>query len=196
MNRITKGLRELRDLRRKPLNVRVVKDEEKTETPKQEETRPKEKPKPSSKKKESLLYDMTIDRKGLSEADYQQALNMQKVMSDPANVKVRDTKELYKEMGLTEEDQKFMVEELKKAKTAPPPKEPTPEERRKFSRLERMLSNDSSILDSYDSWLKETERVLGSKADHPESLTEDDIAKIPPVPEKLREMLQYITSNK
>ena len=99
-------------------------------------------------------------------------------------------------MGLTEEDQKFMVEELKKAKTAPPPKEPTPEERRKFSRLERMLSNDSSILDSYDSWLKETERVLGSKADHPESLTEDDIAKMPPVPEKLREMLQYITSNK
>ena len=59
-----------------------------------------------------------------------------------------------------------------------------------------MLTNDSSILDSYNSWLKEVEKVLGSKVDHPESLTEEEIALIPPVPDKLREMIQYMTSNK
>ena len=197
MDRITKGLREFRDLRRKPLNMRIVKDEKNVETPKQEEPRPKEEPKPNpEKKKESLLYDMKIDRKGLSEADYQYVTNLQKVLSDPSNVKVRDTKELYKEIGLTEDDQKFMIEELKKAKGAPPPKESTPDERAKLSRLERLLSNDSSILDSYDSWLKEVEKVLGPKVDHPESLTEEEITKIPPVPEKLREMIQYMTSDK
>ena len=197
MDRITKGLREFRDLRRKPLNMRIVKDEEKVETPIIEEPRPKEEPKPTSeKKKESLLYDMKIDRKGLSEADYQYVTNLQKVLSDPANIKARDTKELYKEIGLTEDDQKFMIEELKKAKTAPPPKGSTPDERAKLSRLERMLTNDSSILDSYNSWLKEVEKVLWSKVDHPESLTEEEIALIPPVPDKLREMIQYMTSNK
>lgn len=197
MDRIDRGLREYRELRRKPLIVDIVADKQEQKIPEPVESKPKEEPKPKpEKKKDSLLYDMKIDREGLSEDDYQYLTRLQKVLSDPSVVKVRDVNTLYKEIGFTEEDQKFIMEEMEKAKTAPPAKEMTPEQRAKISRMERFFYNDSSIQESYNSWLKEVEKVLGPKADHPESLTEEERKQIPRAPEKLREAFRYIMSEK
>ena len=98
-------------------------------------------------------------------------------------------------MNLTASDRQFIDSEIKRLASEPlHPRKSV--DAAPFERLEKLMSEDESIYTSLEQWMKEVEKVVGSKVNNPSSLSEDEIRNLPPAPQKLQEVIQFMLSGK
>lgn len=194
VNRIHEGLREIRELRRKPLVKTTIEKETKQEPEPIVEKPVKKEPSSAEKPKESLLYNFEIDRTNMSDSDYKLAKQLQAALQDPNNGLPKNTQSLFKEIGITSKDFDQIGEEVKRFEKE---KTKTPNPNHNYSqlaKLERLLSQDPSLFDTYNAWIADVEKAIGKDVGNPSLLTEEDMKKIPPAPEKLQELARFMMS--
>lgn len=149
----------------------------------------------SHKPKESLLYDFPLPHDGFTAEEYESLEQLRDAVADPANVKTRNPQELFRSMNLTASDRQFIDSEIKRLASEPlHPRKNV--DAAPFERLEKLMSEDESIYTSLEQWMKEVEKVVGSKVNNPSSLSEDEIRNLPPAPQKLQEVVQFMLSGK
>ena len=100
-----------------------------------------------------------------------------------------------KDIGLTEEEKNLIVSEMRSM-----PKDETlhvdTTHQGEYDRLEELMRDDSSIMSTLAAWTKEVEKAIGKSIADPSKLTEEDFKKVPPVPQKLQEVVQFMMSGK
>lgn len=176
------GIRKLKQSRRIPYSSRRFEPEPQEEV---QSVPIKNEPPPNpSQQSKSVLKDVQIDPSGLSEQDIQRFNMMKENAPSSSDLKKMNMNTLMKDMGLSKSDQEFLMNNINQ----PNPSDP-------LSRLERILSQDSSIMPLLENWQKEVEQALGKGVDNPLSLTKEDITRIPPAPEKLQNVIKYMFSN-
>ena len=196
MSRISHGLREIRELRRKPL-VKTTIERVEPEEKKTEVQKPKAEVSSSSKKpKNSLLYDFEIDRSGMSDSDYEMAKKLQTIFKDPKYKAPKDKDSLLKEIGLKSSDFDMINSELRNCEQTKTKVQASEHDYAQLEKLERLLREDPSIFDTYSKWLESVEKAMGKSIGDPSSLTEEDLKNIPPAPEKLQELARFMMSGK
>ena len=196
MSRINHGLREIRELRRKPL-VKTVIEKVEREEKKPEVQKPEVDTNSSPEQpKSSLLYDFEIDRSGMSDSDYAMAKKLQSIFKDPKYKGPKDKDSLLQEIGLTSSDMDLINSEMKKLEQTNTIVKASEHDYAQMERLERLLREDSSIFDTYNKWLESVEKALGKSIGDPSSLTEEDMKNIPPAPAKLQELVHFMMPGK
>lgn len=194
VNRIHEGLREIRELRRKPLVKTTIQKEIKQESKPIVEKPAKKEPSSSEKPKESLLYDFEIDRAGMSDSDYKLAKQLQAALRDSNNGLPKDAQSLFKEIGITSKDFDRIGEEVKRFEQEKTKAPTSNHNYSQLAKLERLLSQDPSLFDTYNAWIADVEKAIGKDVGNPSILTEEDMKKIPPAPEKLQELARFMMS--
>ena len=144
------------------------------------------------KKSNSILNGIEINRDDFSERDFQHLQSIKEKAPSLKESKKMNINSLMDDMKLSASDRTFIVNEMNainnnknnsnKSSTIDDP----------FSRLERVLSQDSSIMVLLDQWTKEVESTLGKSIVDPTSLSEEELKKIQPAPEKLQEVIKFM----
>ena len=130
----------------------------------------------------------------MSDSDYKLAKQLQAALQDPNNGLPKNTQSLFKEIGITSKDFDQIGEEVKRFEKE---KTKTPNPNHNYSqlaKLERLLSQDPSLFDTYNAWIADVEKAIGKDVGNPSLLTEEDMKKIPPAPEKLQELARFMMS--
>lgn len=192
------GLRGLRSSRRIP--VIQYNDEDEVKLPKPRERSvavEEEQPKKETSKQilSSLMFDFDIKQDNLSDAEFESVKRLYDALKDPKRSKARSIPELMKDIGLTEEEKNLIVSEMRSM-----PKDETlhvdTTHQGEYDRLEELMRDDSSIMSTLAAWTKEVEKAIGKSIADPSKLTEEDFKKVPPVPQKLQEVVQFMMSGK
>lgn len=192
------GLRGLRSSRRIP--VIQYNDEDEVKLPKPRERSvavEEEQPKKETSKQNfsSLMFDFDIKQDNLSDAEFESVKRLYDALKDPKRSKARSIPELMKDIGLTEEEKNLIVSEMRSM-----PKDETlhvdTTHQGEYDRLEELMRDDSSIMSTLATWTKEVEKAIGKSIADPSKLTEEDFKKVPPVPQKLQEVVQFMMSGK
>lgn len=179
--RIEQGIRELHTPRRKLASA--IRYEPVSEEPVKSPPPVEEKPQQPTKQP-SILNGVTIDKQGLSEQEYQKLETIKESTPSVNDLRKMNVNSLMEETKLTNEDRKFIVEEMNQSKQKDDP----------FHRLERILTQDDSIIPLLDKWTSDVEAALGKKVNNPTELTQEEIKKIPPIPEKLQDVMKFMFS--
>ena len=188
--RIEKGIRDLQTPRRK---INFSNRAHTLQTPESKETdNNKATSTQQTKKNDSILSNVVIDRDGLSESDYQQLLSIKENAPSVKNSKKMDINSLMEDMKLTASDRTFIMNEMNNINNQNNSNATNNATNDPFSRLERILSQDSSIMDLLDQWTKQVESTLGKSITDPTLLSEEELKKIPPAPEKLQEVIKFM----
>ena len=192
------GLRGLRSSRRIPVIQYNYEDEVKLPKPRErsvavEEEQPKKET--SKQNLSSLMFDFDINQDNLSDAEFESVKRLYDALKDPKRSKARSIPELMKDIGLTEEEKNLIVSEMRSM-----PKDETlhvdTTHQGEYDRLEELMRDDSSIMSTLAAWTKEVEKAIGKSIADPSKLTEEDFKKVPPVPQKLQEVVQFMMSGK
>ena len=143
----------------------------------------------------SLMFDFDIKQDNLSDAEFESVKRLYDALKDPKRSKARSIPELMKDIGLTEEEKNLIVSEMRSM-----PKDETlhvdTTHQGEYDRLEELMRDDSSIMSTLAAWTKEVEKAIGKSIADPSKLTEEDFKKVPPVPQKLQEVVQFMMSGK
>lgn len=192
------GLRGLRSSRRIPVIQYNDEDEVKLPKPRERSVAVKEEqPKKETSKQNlsSLMFDFDIKQDNLSDAEFESVKRLYDALKDPKRSKARSIPELMKDIGLTEEEKNLIVSEMRSM-----PKDETlhvdTTHQGEYDRLEELMRDDSSIMSTLAAWTKEVEKAIGKSIADPSKLTEEDFKKVPPVPQKLQEVVQFMMSGK
>ena len=192
------GLRGLRSSRRIPVIQYNDEDEVKLPKPRErsvavEEEQPNKET--SKQNLSSLMFDFDIKQDNLSDAEFESVKRLYDALKDPKRSKARSIPELMKDIGLTEEEKNLIVSEMRSM-----PKDETlhvdTTHQGEYDRLEELMRDDSSIMSTLAAWTKEVEKAIGKSIADPSKLTEEDFKKVPPVPQKLQEVVQFMMSGK
>lgn len=150
-------------------------------------------PSKPTRKRASLLYDFPLTHEGFTDAEFESIQRLHDAVADPANLKSKSPQDLFKSMGLTASDRRFIESELRDIESKPLPSVQNVDTA-PFERLEKIMLEDEGIYDSFEQWMKEVEKVVGDKVNNPTSLTEEEIKSLPPAPLKLQEAMRYMLS--
>ena len=192
------GLRGLRSSRRIPVIQYNDEDEVKLPKPRErsvavEEEQPKKET--SKQNLSSLMFDFDIKQDNLSDAEFESVKRLYDALKDPKRSKARSIPELMKDICLKEEEKNLIVSEMRSM-----PKDETlhvdTTHQGEYDRLEELMRDDSSIMSTLAAWTKEVEKAIGKSIADPSKLTEEDFKKVPPVPQKLQEVVQFMMSGK
>lgn len=188
----------MRSSRRIPVIQYNGEDEVKLPKPRErsvavEEEQPKKET--SKQNLSSLMFDFDIKQDNLSDAEFESVKRLYDALKDPKRSKARSIPELMKDIGLTEEEKNLIVSEMRSM-----PKDETlhvdTTHQGEYDRLEELMRDDSSIMSTLATWTKEVEKAIGKSIADPSKLTEEDFKKVPPVPQKLQEVVQFMMSGK
>lgn len=188
---IEKGLHALNRSHRKPMptiqmeSAPVVQPDTLKEMPK--EVRKGDSSQRPNNQRRSVLEGVNIPRENLTEAEYQQLKTIQQNAPTSEELKRINPQEMLKEMQLSKDDLSFMARELNAAQS------PTRDD--PFSRLERLITKDDSIMKLLDQWMMDVEKAVGKSVNNPLALSEEELKKIPPAPEKLQDVVKYMFSS-
>lgn len=192
------GLRDLRSSRRVPMPQSVEFHSEEESMPNKQEVPEKEeapKPEEAAPPKPSLMFDFKINQDNLSDAEFEQVKRLREAMSDPKRARSTNITSLMNDIGLTEEEKRIMVKEMQSIpKDKPVHVDNTYQE--EFRRLEQVMRDDDGVFPLMEKWTKDVEKALGKSVSDPTQLTEEDFKKIPPVPQKLLDVVKYMMSGK
>ena len=192
------GLRGLRSSRRIPVIQYNDEDEVKLPKPRErsvavEEEQPKKET--SKQNLSSLMFDFDIKQDNLSDAEFESVKRLYDALKDPKRSKARSIPELMKDIGLTEEEKNLIVSEMRSM-----PKDETlhvdTTHQGEYDRVEELMRDDAIIMSTLATWTKEVEKAIGKSIADPSKLTEEDFKKVPPVPQKLQEVVQFMMSGK
>ena len=188
----------MRSSRRIPVIQYNDEDEVKLPKPRErsvavEEEQPKKET--SKQNLSSLMFDFDIKQDNLSDTEFESVKRLYDALKDPKRSKARSIPELMKDIGLTEEEKNLIVSEMRSM-----PKDETlhvdTTHQGEYDRLEELMRDDSSIMSTLAAWTKEVEKAIGKSIADPSKLTEEDFKKVPPVPQKLQEVVQFMMSGK
>lgn len=153
------------------------------------------KPEAAAPQKPSLMFDFKINQDNLSDAEFEQVKRLREAMSDPKRARSTNITSLMNDIGLTEEEKRIMVKEMQSIpKDKPVHLDSAYQE--EFRRLEQVMRDDGGVFPLMEKWTKDVERALGKSISDPTQLTEEDFKKIPPVPQKLLDVVKYMMSGK